>query len=40
MFVPVFGSIGPNPPYNARFDLSGDDIDLLKMAPFFFKHCA
>jgi lysophospholipase L1-like esterase len=44
MFAPVFGSIGPNPPYNPRFDLNGDGRingqDLLKFAPFFGKRCA
>lgn len=43
MFAPVFGSIGPNPPYEARFDLNRDGKinggDFLKFAPFFSKRC-
>jgi hypothetical protein len=36
--------ISPNEPYDARWDLSGDDringSDLLKVAPFIGKKCA
>lgn len=44
MFAPVFGAIGPNPPYNTRFDLNGDDringSDFLNFSTFFGKKCA
>jgi hypothetical protein len=43
-FAPLFGSVSPNAPYNARWDLNNDGringSDLLKFAPFFGKHCA
>jgi hypothetical protein len=42
-FAPVFGSIAPNPPYDARFDLNRDGkingSDFLQFAPFFGKRC-
>jgi hypothetical protein len=42
-FAPVFGSVSPNSPYNARWDLNNDGRingqDLLQVAPFFGKRC-
>jgi hypothetical protein len=41
MYSPVFGSIGPNPPFNRRFDVNMDNkingSDFLKFAPVFGK---
>jgi hypothetical protein len=42
-FAPVLGSIAPNAPYDARFDLNGDGrvngSDFLKLAPFLSQTC-
>jgi hypothetical protein len=42
-YIPVFNTMGPNPPYNPRFDLNADGgitlADVLKFIPFFNKRC-
>jgi hypothetical protein len=42
-YVPVFNSVAPGPPYNARFDLNADNkigfIDIIMFRPFFNLTC-
>jgi hypothetical protein len=42
-FGPVFGAMAPNPPFDARYDLTGDGKitgpDLLTFGPFFGQNC-
>lgn len=43
-FRPVFNTVGPGPPYSARFDLNADGritlADVTQFGPFFNKSCA
>jgi hypothetical protein len=42
-YIPVFNSVAPDPPYNARFDLNADGnialADILTFIPFFNRTC-
>jgi hypothetical protein len=43
MFIPVFNTLGPNPPYNKRNDLNTDNRvglpDVLMFIPVFNSSC-
>jgi hypothetical protein len=44
LFGPTFNQMGPNPPYNARFDLNASGgvnlSDVVAIGPFFNRSCA
>jgi hypothetical protein len=43
LFGPTFNKVGPNPPYNARFDLNASGAvslsDVIAIGPFFNRSC-